>query len=207
LDIEDFNHVWTCSASHNDINNIISQAKLLLTEELQAIIPTFQGNQLTSRLDTLWDLPLFPTRNSHQFLSFIDLIKGIVPIKLSNFLLALELTQAQVVSVITKLLSFIRAASWERIWIPRCAHFQVFIRSKGITPAQQRSGPPKGSLRSIQSSPRSDPRSTSDRLSRPYATLVNDYLSYGKGYPFPWCNSFVTFLVEVFRSCVSSFSH
>ena len=55
FDIEDFNHVWTCSASHNDINNIICQAKLLLLEELQVVIPTFQGNLLTSRLDTLWD--------------------------------------------------------------------------------------------------------------------------------------------------------
>jgi hypothetical protein len=160
-----------------------------------------------SRLDTLWDLPLFPTRNSHQFLSFIDLIKGIVPFKLSNFLLALGLTRTQVVSVITKLLSFIRAACWERIWIPRCAHFQIFIRSKGITPAQQRSGPPIGFSHPTQSGPSSVSRSTSDRLSHPYSNLINDYLSYGKGYPFPWYNNCVTFLVGVFRSVVSSFSH
>ena len=77
LDIEDFNHVWTCSASYNDITNIIDQAKLLLLEELRVVIPTFQGRLLTSRLDTLWDLPQFPTKNYHQFLSFIDLIKGV----------------------------------------------------------------------------------------------------------------------------------
>ena len=41
----------------------------------------------------------------------------------------------------TKLLSYIRAASWDKIWVPRCTQFQDFIRSKGITPAQQRSGP------------------------------------------------------------------
>ena len=89
----------------------------------------------------MWILPQFPTKNSHNFISFIDLIKGVVPTKLLSFLTSLEITRPQAVSITTKLLSYIRAASWDNIWIPRCAQFQDFIRSKGITPAQQRSGP------------------------------------------------------------------
>ena len=126
--------------------------------------------------------------------------------KLSNFLTFLEITRPQAVSIATKLLSYIRAACWDKIWVPRCAQFQNFIRSKGITPAQQRSGPPPGFSRSLSSGSTTD-RLTSDRLSQPYATLVANYLSYGKGYPFPWCNNCVIFLVRWFRSCVCSFSH
>ena len=205
LDYEDFNHVWTCSASHNDINNIISQAKLLLVEELRLLSPSIQDTTL-SHLGTLWVLPQFPSKNSHNFISFIDLIKGVVPIKLLNFLTSLEITRPQAVVITTKLLSYICAACWDKIWVPRCAQFQDFIRSKGITPAQQRSGPPPGFSRNLSSGPTSD-RSTSDRLSQPYATLVANYLSYGKGYPFPWCNNCVIFLVKCFMSCVCSFSH
>jgi hypothetical protein len=204
LEHENFNHVWTCSASHNDINYITHQAKLLLAEEISTLIPSFQDTSL-SQLDTLWILPQFPLKNSHNFISFIDLIKGVVPTKLSNFLISLEISKPQAISIATKLLSYIRAASWDNIWIPRCAQFQVFIRSKGITPDQQRSGSTNNSSCASHSGPISD-RSISNRLSQPYATLVNNYLSYGKGYPFPWCNNCAIFLVRVFRSCVSSFS-
>ena len=159
-----------------------------------------------SQLGTLWVLLQFPIKNSHNFISFIDLIKGVVPTKLLSFLTSLEITRPQAVSITTKLLSYIRAASWDKIWVPRCTQFQDFIRSKGITPAQQRSGPPPGFSRNLSSGPTTD-RSTSDRLSQPYATLVANYLSYGKGYPFPWCNNCVIFLVKCFRSCVCSFRH
>jgi len=198
LDYEDFNHVWTCSASHNDINNIINQAKLLLVEELRLLSPSIQDTTL-SQLGTLWVLPQFPAKNSHNFISFIDLIKGVVSTKLLSFLTSLEITRPQAVVITTKLLSYIRAACWDKIWVPRCAQFQDFIRSKGITPAQQRSGPPPGFSRNLSSGPTTD-RSTSDRLSQPYATLVANYLSYGKGYPFPWCNNCVIFLVRLIRS-------
>ena len=194
LDYEDFNHVWTCSASHNDIHNIIHQAKLLLVEELRLLSPSIQDTTL-SQLGTLWVLPQFPTKNSHNFISFIDLIKGVVPTKLLNFLTSLEITKPQAVSVTMTLLSYIRAASWDNIWIPRCTQFQAFIRSKGITLAQQCSGPPLSLSHNLRSGPKTD-RPTSDRLSQPYMTLVANYLSYDKGYPFLWCNNCVIFLVR-----------
>src|ERR1043166_4352814 len=88
-----------------------------VTEELQVLNLSVQDSSL-DQLGTIWQLPQFPSKNSHNFISFIDLIKGIVPTNLTNFLLSLGIAKPQAVSILTKLLSYIHATCWDTIWLP-----------------------------------------------------------------------------------------
>src|SRR5688572_12185085 len=97
---------------HNDINLIIHQAQLLLLEKIHNVSPTLPTLSL-DKLETLWSLPVYATPSSHSFLTFVDLIKGVIPTKLVKFLLSLDLSYSQTIAIITKLLSFIRVSSWD----------------------------------------------------------------------------------------------
>src|SRR5204863_1984949 len=97
LDSEDFNHLWLCSKSLIDLQNIISQAKTLLQDTIK-LFTTSGPSNMFSFFDNnlLWILPIFNQPHIHTFFSFIDLIKGIIPFCLTDALKQQGLSSSQV---------------------------------------------------------------------------------------------------------------
>ncbi|CAB4385505.1 unnamed protein product [Rhizophagus irregularis] len=75
----------------------------------------------------IWDISYDP-----NVFTFIDLIKGIIPMTLSE-LLSSWTKKKNVVDVLVQMRQFIFNEIFEEIWIPRCSHLKEFERSMGLT--------------------------------------------------------------------------
>ncbi|CAB4384064.1 unnamed protein product [Rhizophagus irregularis] len=75
----------------------------------------------------IWDISYDP-----NMFTFIDLIKGIIPMSLSE-LLSSWTTKKNVVDILVQMRQFIFNEIFEEIWIPRCSHLKEFERSMGLT--------------------------------------------------------------------------
>ena len=85
----------------------------------------------------------------------------------------------------------------ERNLDPRCAKFKEFLQANNITPELQRSALPSGFLTSAPPTQKPD-RPTSEPLLPTSMSLVNDFMNYGKVYPFPSGNNLVTWVLSIF---------
>ncbi|PKY50209.1 hypothetical protein RhiirA4_466568, partial [Rhizophagus irregularis] len=123
---ETFNHVWTCSGHYDIINNIRDKTiNHLLTWILEYNDNIQDFNNLLA-LD-IWDISYDP-----DVFTFIDLIKGIIPMSLSELLNSWT-TKKNVVDVLIQMRQFIFNEIFENVWIPRCLHLKEFERSLGLT--------------------------------------------------------------------------
>ena len=149
LDTEDFNHLWLCSKSSIDFQNIISQAKILLQDTVN-LFTTSGSSNMSSFFNNnpLWILPIFNQPHIHTFFSFIDLIKGIIPFCLTDAVKQQGLSSSQVSLTIRTLLEYVQSSCWNLIWSPRCEKFKEFLQANNITPELQRSALPSGFLTS-----------------------------------------------------------
>ncbi|PKY35608.1 hypothetical protein RhiirB3_456657 [Rhizophagus irregularis] len=75
----------------------------------------------------IWDISYDPNA-----FTFIDLIKGIIPMSLTE-LLSSWTTKKNVVDVLIQMRQFIFNEIFEEVWIPRCSHLKEFERSMGLT--------------------------------------------------------------------------
>ncbi|CAB4376944.1 unnamed protein product [Rhizophagus irregularis] len=75
----------------------------------------------------IWDISYDP-----NVFTFIDLIKGIIPMSLSE-LLSSWTTKKNVVDVLIQMRQFIFNEIFEEVWIPRCSHLKEFECSMGLT--------------------------------------------------------------------------
>src|SRR5205823_1833978 len=180
LDTEDFNHLWLCSKSSIDFQNIIPQAKILLQDTVN-LFTTSGCSNMSSFLNNnpLWILPIFNQPHIHTFFSFINLIKGIIPFCLTDALKQQGLSSSQVSLTIRTLLEYVQSSCWNLIWSPRCEKFKEFLQANNITPELQRSALPSGFLTLTSLTQKLD-RPTSDSLLLTSISLVDDFMNYGK---------------------------
>ncbi|CAB4377397.1 unnamed protein product [Rhizophagus irregularis] len=123
---ETFNHVWTCSGHYDIIHNIRDKTINHLLTWILEYNDNIQDFNALMALD-IWDISYDP-----YVFTFIDLIKGIIPMSLSE-LLSSWTTKKNVVDVLVQMRQFIFNEIFEEIWIPRCSHLKEFERSMGLT--------------------------------------------------------------------------
>jgi hypothetical protein len=181
------------------MNNIINHAKTLFRETIKLF-----SNPNSASLDSLpfntsiWNLPITNEPMAHNSFTFIDLVRGIIPINLSSAVKGQGLSPAQVSLVFKTLVEYVQASCWTLIWIPRCDAFATFLRNNNVTPEQKRFAKPSG-LPAVSLSPTRKPHlSFPDSLLASSKSLVDDYISYGIGFPFPSGNNLVTWIFSLF---------
>jgi ribonuclease HI len=177
-EIENFNHLWLCSDSVTVLDNIKSQAKILLQDTIKSFTSDTTNLHRVFENANLWDLPSTNQPNFHVFFSFIDLIKGIIPSSLAIAVKQQGLTTSQVSITFRTLLAYIQTTCWDLIWTPRCDKFRKFLQDHNITPEFQRSTVPPGYLASSPTPTRNVNRSTSDTLIPTSISLVTEYMNY-----------------------------
>src|SRR5215216_1607070 len=125
-DHEDFNHIWTCTSRTYVMLKLIDEAKTLLANDLQLE----ENYTLLEHLD-IWSLS-----NSHAF-NFVDLIKGLVPCNLYNFVHSHLMTKDSTMAAISNFMHFIFAQT-HIIWLERCSALKEFEKSLDITDTSKR---------------------------------------------------------------------
>ncbi|PKY32289.1 hypothetical protein RhiirB3_450371 [Rhizophagus irregularis] len=105
--IEDFNHIWSCIC-HSDFCHV-------------SLIDI-------NSLDNFWDFSI-----DNNCLTFIDFIKGFIPITLSNYLKLLIFNDKVVRTIIGDLHDFTYNEVMNNIWKPRCELQVVFEKNLSIT--------------------------------------------------------------------------
>ncbi|PKC02852.1 hypothetical protein RhiirA5_503798 [Rhizophagus irregularis] len=115
----------------------------------------------------IWDISYDP-----NVFTFIDIIKGIIPMSLSELLNSWT-TKKNVADVLVQMRQFIFNELFEEIWIPRCSHLKEFERSLGLTKKK------KLEFKSVRSLPNN---SSSNNNIIHYDSLdsVRNYIYFGK---------------------------
>ncbi|CAB4438295.1 unnamed protein product [Rhizophagus irregularis] len=163
---ETFNHVWTCSGHYDIINNIRDKTiNHLLTWILEYNDNIQDFNNLLA-LD-IWDISYDP-----NVFTFIELIKGIIPMSLSE-LLSSWTTKKNVVEVLIQMRQFIFNEIFENVWIPRCSHLKEFERSLGLTKKK------KLEFKSVRSLPNNN-SSNINIIHYDSLDSVRNYIYFGK---------------------------
>ncbi|CAB4420682.1 unnamed protein product [Rhizophagus irregularis] len=163
---ETFNHVWTCSGHYGIINDIRDKTiNHLLTCILEYNDNIQDFNSLLA-LD-IWDISYDP-----DVFTFIDLIKGIIPMSLSELLSSWTIKK-NVVEVLIQMRQFIFNEIFENVWIPRCSHLKEFERSLGLTKKK------KLEFKSVRSLP-SNNSSNINIIHYDSLDSVRNYIYFGK---------------------------
>ncbi|CAB4385645.1 unnamed protein product [Rhizophagus irregularis] len=115
----------------------------------------------------IWDISYDP-----NVFTFINLIKGIIPMSLSE-LLSSWTTKKNVVDVLIQMRQFIFNEIFEEVWIPRCSHLKEFERSMGLTKKK------KLEFKSVRSLP-SNNSSNNNIIHYDSLDSVRNYIYFGK---------------------------
>ena len=114
LDDESFNHIFTCSTITTKLQTIIHNSKRFLTSLIQEHIDSqFHINHLEDQY--LWHNNVHDTN-----LTFIDLIKGVVPRSLINKIQLVTNNQAIIQMLLSLFFDYIYAQFSDTIWKERC---------------------------------------------------------------------------------------
>ncbi|CAB4424258.1 unnamed protein product [Rhizophagus irregularis] len=163
---ETFNHVWTCSGHYDILNNVRDKTiNHLLTWILEYNDNIQDFNDLMA-LD-IWDISYDP-----NVFTFIDLVKGIIPMSLSELLNSWT-TKKNVIDVLIQMRQFIFNEIFENVWIPRCLHLKEFERSLGLTKKK------KLEFKSVQSLPNNN-SSNINVIHYDSLDSVRNYIYFGK---------------------------
>ncbi|CAB5157493.1 unnamed protein product [Rhizophagus irregularis] len=129
--IEDFNHIWSCICHVNILQKIVQDSQqFILTAINNNIKSDFCHVSLTdiNSLDNFWDFSI-----DNNCLTFIDFIKGFIPITLSNYLKSLIFNDKIVCTIIGDLHDFTYNEVMNNIWKPRCELQVVLEKNLFIT--------------------------------------------------------------------------
>ncbi|CAB4377442.1 unnamed protein product [Rhizophagus irregularis] len=165
LQDETFNHVWTCSGHYDIINNIRDKTVNHLLTWILEYNDNIQDFNALIALD-IWDISCDP-----NVFTFIDLIKGIIPMSLSD-LLSSWTTKKNVVDVLIQMRQFIFNEIFEEVWIPRCSHLKEFERSMGLTKKK------KLEFKNVRSLPSNN--SSNNIIHYDSLDSVRNYIYFGK---------------------------
>src|ERR1044071_6468121 len=124
LSKETFNHVWLCP-------KVISTTRglsILVKQQLRNLVESTVKEELPSRvhllsslnidIDSIWSV----VTDQHQ-LTFIDLIKGIIPLELFNSINRIANSRRVTHQILSKFFLFLYINVRDTIWSPRCERF------------------------------------------------------------------------------------
>ncbi|CAG8669182.1 11380_t:CDS:2 [Rhizophagus irregularis] len=129
--IEDFNHIWSCICHVNILQKIDRDSQHFILMAINNNIKSdFCHVSLINinSLDNFWDFSI-----DNNCLTFIDFIKGFIPITLSNYLKLLIFNDKVVHTIIGDLHDFTYNEVMNNIWKPRCELQVVFEKNLSIT--------------------------------------------------------------------------
>jgi hypothetical protein len=112
--------------------------KNIITATVEKLIDILRQNEVDVSFinkQELLDLPMFQRTDNTNDFSFIDMIKGVFPLRLYNlikFLLGSN-KQSKAVDVAIELLNFIFDETNKKIWQVRCELMKKLEKSLGIT--------------------------------------------------------------------------
>ncbi|PKY60404.1 hypothetical protein RhiirA4_484066 [Rhizophagus irregularis] len=167
MDDETFDHVWSCDEHRENI-------KIIRDKTINQILTwMLEYNDNVQDFNAIIALNIWDISHDPNSFTFIDLIKGIIPMSLFN-LLNTWTTKSNTLEVLMQMRQFIFNEIFENVWIPRCSYLKEFERSLGITKKK------KLTFKNIRSLPKSD-RSVND-VSHQYDALdsIHNYIYFGK---------------------------
>ncbi|CAB4482991.1 unnamed protein product [Rhizophagus irregularis] len=128
---EDFHHVWTCRHNRKILKQIIKRTIDKLIRLLKEYGATVDENKILTDINK-FDI-FFPKFRKDKF-NFIDLIKGIFPKQLYNYIEKLEVIgKKNIVSLGMELLQYVMDETKQHIWLPRCEKLKIIEKRHGIT--------------------------------------------------------------------------
>ncbi|CAB5369186.1 unnamed protein product [Rhizophagus irregularis] len=128
---EDFHHVWTCRHNRKILKQIIKRTIDKLIRLLKEYGATVDENKILTDINK-FDI-FFPKFRKDKF-NFIDLIKGIFPKQLYDYIEKLEVIgKKNIVSLGTELLQYVMDETKQHIWLPRCEKLKIIEKRHGIT--------------------------------------------------------------------------
>ncbi|PKY57155.1 hypothetical protein RhiirA4_478020 [Rhizophagus irregularis] len=126
---EDFNHIWSCVCHVNLLQKIVRDSQQFILMAINSNIKSdFYHISLTDikSIENFWDRSI-----DNNCLTFIDFIKGFIPITLSNYLKSLAFNDKVIHTIIGDLHNFTYNEVMNNIWKPRC-ELQVALE-KGLS--------------------------------------------------------------------------
>ena len=137
---ETFNHVWLCSQHRHNLHGIIYRIKHLLI----SLINQYSSNVNRITLRHLSHPTLWTIDASDSHLTFIDLIKGIVPSFLVRIINDFIKDSLIIRAIISLLYNNIYLDVMERIWKPRCEVVNRMEQHMNITSRNKKKKKPIG---------------------------------------------------------------
>ncbi|GET00457.1 hypothetical protein GLOIN_2v1777499 [Rhizophagus clarus] len=126
LEDETFDHVWTCDEHRSLLLKIKNNTIDLLLSLL------FEYNPDITDYSALLTLNIWTINTDPDNFTFVDLIKGFIPLELTQ-ILNLWIPRKQLLLVIIEIRQYIYEQTFKEIWIRRCSFIKEFERSLGIT--------------------------------------------------------------------------
>ncbi|CAB4430796.1 unnamed protein product [Rhizophagus irregularis] len=128
---EDFCHVWTCRHNRKILKQIIKRTIDKLIGLLKEYGATFDESKILTDINK-FDI-FFPKFRKDKF-NFIDLIKGIFPKQLNDYIEKLGVVgKKNIINLGTELLQYVMDETKQHIWMPRCEKLKVIEKNHGIT--------------------------------------------------------------------------
>ncbi|CAB5382454.1 unnamed protein product [Rhizophagus irregularis] len=128
---EDFHHVWTCRHNRKILKQIIKRTIDKLIRLLKEYGASVDENKILTDINK-FDI-FFPKFRKDKF-NFIDLIKGIFPKQLYDYIEKLEVIgKKNIVCLGMELLQYVMDETKQHIWIPRCEKLKIIEKRHGIT--------------------------------------------------------------------------
>ena len=115
MENEDFDYVWLCSENRLILQSIMEDSIFYLMEQLLIDNENFKDDKDLADFHDFWDI----CRYDPNSFTFIDLIKGIIPLSLSQKIRKFT-KKCSTEKIIIGLRNYILTQSLERIWKPRC---------------------------------------------------------------------------------------
>jgi hypothetical protein len=167
---EDFDHIWLCTSRRP----ILTECIQLFTQTIQLSVESLLKCNLTpSQLTALVTHSCWSLTPVEYGIQLTDLIQGLVPTSLVNFLQLCGCTLAQAQSIITESMVLFQGLLMKLLWRPRCDDLLHFEHVHGISQQMKTSGLPSGYLTSHDLKSVNVPNSTS-RASLKSSSVTNE---------------------------------
>ncbi|POG60799.1 hypothetical protein GLOIN_2v1787415 [Rhizophagus irregularis DAOM 181602=DAOM 197198] len=172
---QDFYHVWTCRHNRKILKQIIKRMIDKLIRLLKEYGATVDENKILTDIN-IFDI-FFPKFRKDKF-NFIDLIKGIFPKQLYDYIEKLEVIgKKNIVNLGTELLQYVMDETKQHIWLLRCEKLKIIEKHHGITEKDK-----KKSDSNVGKEKQEDILQRPINLFRRYEDLegVKEYILFGK---------------------------
>jgi hypothetical protein len=116
IENETFDHIWLCITSLPIIVDIIECTKNFLLHQLT----TLQLTPSTALIHYLHTDELWTIASNNNSLTFIDLIKGIIPLSFFNHIQCIINSQKTTFNILSNTTMYLYNRTNHDIWLPRC---------------------------------------------------------------------------------------